>query len=125
MRYVEQLETEVLDTSTNLVWQSSYKTNLKFEEALAYATQLSKETGREWRVPTVEELSSLLDRTRRVPASSFPNMPAIAFWSSSPYVGNASYAWFVSFNNGNVDYNFRLISFAVRLVRGAIPRNKY
>lgn len=120
MRYVEMTETEIFDCQTNMVWQRSYKTNLTFNEALEYATQLSKETGLEWRVPTIEELSSLLDRTRRVPASSFPNMPAIAFWSSLPYVGNTYLAWYVNFDDGNVGSVSRTSGNAVRLVHSGM-----
>ena len=41
----------------------------------------------------------------------------LAFWSSSPYVGNANNAWNVNFNNGNVNNNNRNNSNYVRLVR--------
>jgi Protein of unknown function (DUF1566) len=40
-------------------------------------------------------------------------------WSSSPYVGNTDYAWYVSFGNGGVYYNYRLGPIAVRLVRAS------
>ena len=42
---------------------------------------------------------------------------SLAFWSSSPYVGNANNAWNVNFNNGNVNNNNRNNAFYVRLVR--------
>jgi hypothetical protein len=42
----------------------------------------------------------------------------LAFWSSSPYVGNTNNAWNVNFNNGNVNNNNRNNNNAVRLVRG-------
>jgi hypothetical protein len=42
----------------------------------------------------------------------------LAFWSSSPYVGNTNNAWNVNFNNGNVNNNNRNNTNAVRLVRG-------
>jgi hypothetical protein len=41
----------------------------------------------------------------------------LAFWSSSPYVGNANNAWNVNFNNGNVNNNNRSNTNYVRLVR--------
>jgi len=43
----------------------------------------------------------------------------LAFWSSSPNVGNTNNAWNVNFNNGNVNNNNRNNSFAVRLVRAS------
>jgi hypothetical protein len=51
------------------------------------------------------------------PASGFPNMLETWFWSSSPYVGDAYFAWYVHFNNGNVGYDYRGSGSAVRLVR--------
>lgn len=41
----------------------------------------------------------------------------LAFWSSSPNVGNANNAWNVNFNNGNVNNNNRDNNNHVRLVR--------
>ena len=66
MRFVEE-DNQIRDTQTGLIWQSSYKSNLSFDEALEYATELSNETGLEWRVPTIKELSGLIDRTRCFP----------------------------------------------------------
>jgi hypothetical protein len=75
--------------------------------------------GRHWRVPTVEELASLVDRSRLLPASSFPDMPLDnIFWSSSPYVDDADHAWIVYFGDGSVASDSRKYEYAVRLVRG-------
>ena len=41
----------------------------------------------------------------------------LAFWSSSPNVGNSNNAWNVNFNNGNVNNNNRDNNNHVRLVR--------
>jgi hypothetical protein len=116
MRY-EVNETEVLDTQTGLIWQKYFTENLTYNQALEYADRESRETGLPWRVPTVDELASLVDRSQVTPASGFPNMPETWFWSSSPYVGNTDLAWYVYFSNGNVDFNDRDYSLAVRLVR--------
>ncbi len=108
---------EVLDHQTGLIWMKQVKTGLTFAQAKAYARQVARETGRAWRVPTVDELASLVDRSRRHGSvSGFPDMPLEDFWSSSPYVGNAGYAWLVNFDYGSVNSRFRG-NFAVRLVR--------
>ena len=116
MRY-EVNETEVLDTQTGLIWQKYFTENLTYNQALEYADRESRETGLPWRVPTVDELASLVDRDRMTPASGFPNMPETWFWSSSPYVGDANYAWYVDFYDGYVYFNYRSLNLAVRLVR--------
>jgi hypothetical protein len=116
MRFVEE-DDQIVDSLTGLIWQRSYKSDLTIREALKYADQLSKETGREWRLPTIEELSSLIDRSRANPASEFPDMPTYEFWSSSPYVGYTYSNWFVKFFTGGVDCDFHNHGMAVRLVR--------
>jgi hypothetical protein len=116
MRFVEE-ENQIVDTLTGLIWQSSYKPDLTFDEALEYAEIVSKETGLEWRVPTIEELSSLIDRSRANPASAFPDMSSDWFWSSSPFVVNSDNTWIVHFKYGNVFYGNRHYNYAVRLVR--------
>ena len=117
MRY-EVNETEVLDTQTGLIWQKYFTENLTHEEALNNAERVARKTGLPWRVPTIDELVGLIDWTRTSPASAFPDMPETWFWSSSPYVGSSSLAWFVNFNFGVVNYSSRGYYYAVRLVRG-------
>jgi hypothetical protein len=117
MRYEIVSETEVIDHQTGLIWQREIAENLTYEQDLEYAERVAEETGLPWRVPTVDELASLVDRGRYAPASAFPDMPSDWFWSSSPYVGDASYAWVVNFSNGYVNSLNRNYDFAVRLVR--------
>ncbi len=119
-----------------------------FEEAKAAADTFNA-TGyggkRDWRVPTVRELASLIqcssgqfkdsddvkdggDKIQNncggtfskptIDIGVFPQTPTDdRFWSSSPFVGNASYAWDVNFGGGYVyDYG-RYDTLPVRLVR--------
>ncbi|CAK0780902.1 hypothetical protein CCP4SC76_7640003 [Gammaproteobacteria bacterium] len=119
MRYIDQ-ENTILDSQTNLIWDKSYKTNLTFDEALAYADQVNKDSYlgyNDWRVPTVSELISLVDYTKYDPASKFPNMPSSDFWSSAPYAHYSDAAWFVYFDDGYADNGYRSSGLAVRLVR--------
>ncbi|CAK0780905.1 hypothetical protein CCP4SC76_7640004 [Gammaproteobacteria bacterium] len=114
MRYIDQ-ENTILDSQTNLIWDKSYKTNLTFDEALAYADQVNKDSYlgyNDWRVPTVSELISLVDYTKYDPASKFPNMPPSNFYYSD-------FAWYVYFGDGDAGYKYgRSSGLAVRLVRG-------
>ena len=112
--------TEILDRKTGLIWQRAIEKNLTHEEALEHAERISRETGLNWRVPTIDELSSLLDRTRSFPASGFPDMPSETFWSSTPYVGGTYLAWVVNFDNGRVYDSYRNCGLAVRLVKGVL-----
>ena len=63
----------------------------------------------DWRLPTIEELSTIVDAEVYSPAidtSYFPNTVSSWYWSSSSFAFNpAGYAWLVSFNLGHVfDY---------------------
>jgi len=54
-------------------------------------------------LPTVKELSSIVDFTVAGPAinqTAFPSTPADRFWTSSPYAGSSGYAWDVFFYDG-------------------------
>jgi hypothetical protein len=120
--------TEVADALTSLVWQrcsvgQSYNgatcvgsaSTFTHEQALLYA---KGQPG--WRLPNVKELASIVDTERANPSIDIAIFPATAdwYWTSSPYVGNAGFAWAVSFDFGDVNRGgFRYHSFYVRLVR--------
>jgi hypothetical protein len=48
----------------------------------------------------------------------FPNTPYTGFWSASPDANLSYGAWNVSFSLGDVDLDYKLNAYAVRLVRG-------
>jgi hypothetical protein len=117
MRY-EIDDNEVLDRQTGLIWQRAIAEIVTYEETHEYAERVVRETGRAWRVPTIDELASLVDRGRCRPASEFPGMTSTLFWSSSPYVGYTDFGWYVSFGNGEIGISNPADRFgSVRLVR--------
>jgi hypothetical protein len=91
-----------------------------------------------WRLPTKDELASLVYCSSGKPAywkpssekcegayakptiwsAAFPNTPASQFWSSSPYAGYANDAWGVGFGYGGVYGGSKDSARYVRLVRG-------
>jgi hypothetical protein len=119
---------EVSDSRTGLVWQrcsagqawsgstcTGTASTFTHEAALAYA---QTQTG--WRLPNVKELSSIADKTKSNPAidsTAFPATVSGWYWSSTPYVGGPSNAWYVYFGNGVVYINYRYGNDYVRLVR--------
>ena len=107
----------VTDSSTGLVWQrngsgiragctgnsdghSGGNLTCTWPEAMTYCAQLYLD-GSGWRLPTLTELQSILDKSI-TPATinlwAFPSTPAFAFWTSSEAGDNA---WAVRFDNGN------------------------
>ena len=115
----------VLDKETGLVWAknaniaSGAKT---WQDAINYCRNLNIGGRIGWRLPTVEELSSLVDESQSNPAlptgHPFDNVRSGNYWSSSTYAGNTSDAWFVFMSNGLVDYYTKSYSNYVWPVRG-------
>ncbi len=60
----------------------------------------------DWRLPTVEELSNLIDSSQSaaptIDVSWFPNTAGDIYWTSSTYASYALYAWGVNFADGTV-----------------------
>ncbi len=118
----------VSDSKTGLTWQrcsagqsfaagtcSGTANTYTHEEALAYA---KTQTG--WRLPSVKELSSLVDISFIGPAingTAFPATPAFYTWASSPYASDPASAWVVLFAEGSVNASNRSSPAHVRLVR--------
>lgn len=77
---------------------------------------------KDWRLPTVNELNSIVNYGASLPAISknyFPDliMPA-GFWTASPYSANSNFAWIVIFDDGYVGSCVKSWAYYVRLVRG-------
>ena len=99
----------------NLEWMADVPDQeFTWQEAKDYAASL----GDGWRLPTIQELLTLVDYTKHNPACSvFPDTPCEWFWSSSAYAGNTLYAWDVNFRNGHTNYSVVGYHNRVRCVR--------
>ena len=100
---------------SDLEWQADVPDRqFTWEDAKAYAASL----GDGWRLPTIEELLTLVDYGKRNPACSvFPDCPSEWFWSSSPVSGSTTAAWSVYFGIGNADSTGVSYTLRVRCVR--------
>ena len=111
----------VLDTRTNLMWAVEVLQRQTWKKALKAPEKLTTGGFKDWRLPTVEELFYLADRTRSNPAIDkdfFPDTPSSWFWSSTPYSASPSdYAWAVDFDGGYSDYGVQYGELYVRAVR--------
>lgn len=95
----------VYDAKTRLTWQRNGLAGgqRSWIEAGAYCAGLEL-SGRGWRVPSLDELKSIVDDDRLNPAidvAAFPDTPTQGFWTSTPYRLPISDAWFVDFRDGS------------------------
>ncbi len=76
-----------------------------------------------WRLPNINELSSIVELKCNDPAINitiFPNTQSGTYWSSSPQASGTYFVWGVNFNDGYDDYKNKDESKYVRLVRGGL-----
>jgi len=93
-------------------------------DSLAYIEKVN-ETGlcgiSDWRLPTRQELLSIVDNSTFKPAVDlrfFPNTVPAYYWSSTPYAEQQGSAWQVYFKSGEADPDEKSLSRHVRLVNG-------
>ncbi|OQZ04975.1 MAG: hypothetical protein B6D34_00035 [Candidatus Brocadia sp. UTAMX1] len=97
----------VLDKETGLVWEKSPDTStIAWPYAVAYAYNKNVGGRGGWRLPTVEELRTLIEPTQSNPAlpsgHPFIDVQSDLYWSSTTDVNLSSYANGVHFGDGNV-----------------------
>ena len=126
------------DSKTNLIWSrcslgqqwidSACEGDAilyKWHDAMAQVQKLDNSGFKEWRIPTINELKTLMKKGKEgyaVPAKAlFPPRQkghSGSFWSSSSYAGNKNNAWIVYFYNGSGDVpDIKYATNFVRLVR--------
>jgi hypothetical protein len=123
-RFVDALDgTAVLDKETGLVWAKNPNgSSGNWQTAMDYCKTLRLGGRMGWRLPTIEELSSLVDPSNTgIPAlpvgSPFQNI-ANNYWSSSEY--NISAAWYVGMIAGYVSTFDKTFLIGVWPVRGGL-----
>lgn len=76
---------------------------------------------KDWRLPSREELRSIVDYGRHTPAIDtdyFPDTKSSFYWSATSYAASAQHAWAIDFETGHDNHNLRRSGLFVRLVRG-------
>jgi hypothetical protein len=135
-RYINHNDGTVTDIKTGLMWKQCSEGlrgrctggNAKgytYKQAIEHAenTTFPTDKYRDWRLPNIKELASLVAYDRHYPAINstlFPRTPTDGvFLSSSPVASDSSKAWMLYFYNGGDAYiNSRNGKHYVRLVRG-------
>jgi hypothetical protein len=132
-RFTNNNDGTILDNTTGLVWkrcseglsgtlcESGTPTIFNWLEALKTAAVSNFAGKNDWRLPSIKELATIVERQCTMPAINeivFPATPTMSFWSSTPYDANSAFAWNIYFPYGISDGNNKDYKFYVRLVRG-------
>ena len=113
----------VLDNTTHLLWTVKETKPLTWKKAQTTVAKLDVAGFTDWRLPTVEELFMLADRTKYSPAidtAFFPDCKSEWYWTSTPAASSPVVsAWGVGFGNGNALWNGQVSDGRVRAVRAS------
>ena len=110
----------VTDHKTGLIWQRADDGQQRnWFDANQHCGDLFFGGKADWRLPTVEELFPLADRSRFDPGiDPVFDCRSDEYWSSSISVSNADNAWLVGFQYGNAFWDAKANKYYVRCVRG-------
>jgi len=98
-----------LDTKTGLKWEEVNYAEMPWEEAI--------KANYGWRLPTLEELLSIVDYTLYDPATELSDMLPECYWSSTTYARGRGYSWVVYFYNGLGSYDFKSGDHCARYIK--------
>jgi phage baseplate assembly protein gpV len=123
---VTELKNEaVRDNKTGLIWERSPRLDMEDWNS-AHKRCLASNTGgrKDWRVPTVQELNSLIEPSSmeiKLPdGHPFTNVEPAIYWSATKAPKNATYAMFVNFSSGGTATLEQQMSTFVWCVRDAM-----
>ena len=94
--------------------------NLNWDEAMELPAKLNAEKHLgfdDWYLPDINELFLMFDKKTGKPKPELKDMKGLWFWSSSSYATHASFAWYVYFGDGYVNYGDKNDDYAARCVR--------
>lgn len=126
--FVDNGDGTVTDTKLHLMWQKKTDDRLHtWSGALYYCKALPLAGHEDWRLPTIEELLSIIDYGARNPAIDkelFPGTIVSYYWTSTNYYSHKELMWQVDFHSGKVDYRHHHNYAYVRAVRSASKENQ-
>lgn len=132
-RFINGSDGTVTDTVTNLTWkrcseglsgpscETGKALTYTWPDALRFAAASTFAGKKDWRVPTIQELDTIIEYHCTMPAINaavFPATPTSNFWSVSPFAGYPDGSWNINFNDGSHETCNRNWNLYLRLIRG-------
>lgn len=126
-RFIDNIDNTVTDSKTGLIWIKDHdKVNgfekcMTWDEAIEACKNLDYAGHKDWRLPTREELESILDLTKHEPAADpiFKAHTDDWYWTSTPCAWSGGLVWCVAFDVGSVTSCSKGGSSYVRPVRSS------
>lgn len=111
----------VTDSASGLEWQDNARVlQMTWENAIVECEDLVLDGYSDWRLPSVNELKTIVDRSKANPAivETFENSSWNMYWSSTTVESGYRSAWVIRFDIGDImtqpKDNHRLITRCVR-----------
>lgn len=127
-RFTDNGDRTVTDHKTGLMWtkNASHFEQVSFDEAKKACGDFVLAGYKDWRLPEIQELESLIDKSQAYPAlpksSLFDDVrPGCYYWSATSYEPIPGYAWSVRVEYGNVFGSYKPESQSVWPVRSIEP----
>lgn len=121
-RFIKNKNNTITDTLTGLIWGPTFEKVMNWNDAEKACKELKLAGHKDWRLPTVKELISLVDYTKYIPAIDtkfFPDTKSNWYWTSTIHAGDPGHAWIVSFSNGDVNVYYKDYGSHIRPVRSS------
>lgn len=112
----------VVDKVNHIYWQDnqeSMESSEDWDDAVSYCSNLVLDGMKEWRLPTFQELLSIVDFGRVHPAinKAFEYTNDDTYWSATEFALTSARAWIIDFRTGESFYSYTSTNHTVRCVK--------
>ncbi len=133
-RFIDNKDGTITDTKTGLIWVKNphtdllekFKSSMPWQPAIDACKELDFAGHKDWRLPTAEELISIIDwdagakdNEPTIDTKFFPDTKTRYYWTITPCPWSVDSARVVYFYNGNVYGGGKGSSYYVRPVRSS------
>ena len=109
-----------VDPTTGLEWQRQSPGLMNWHQAMTFAQSLSLSGHSDWRLPSIQELESLLDRRVYRPEirGEVPFRESHSYWSATTFGNEGETAWIVVVDGAYILSYYKTNRYHVRCLRG-------